>query len=387
MDIIIDPNLSAAEAEKRFCASMTPDQVKNAYDIMVPDPEAQGRGYDLRSLAFRNRVLYLHGGVTTESMNLLCMQIQYLCAPPVLKDPRRTRRIVLYVSSPGGSVTAGLLLKEYIRQVKEITNEPVYVIDQEQAASMGSSITQSASPGCRFGFVSTLHMIHESAYGLNGKASEHAEQVGMNIKLESQFWLGYEQAMLAHRELFYGDDPNNGVLRAQIRHFLLSQCKRRDTFLTASEAQKLGLLDFVITSNSDQIRYYKAMEIYMGLCRPGDDEETYCDLLDGAGQSQPFTFDRIKLSEEEQAKCREEGLRRLRKLRDASLAFCSQYDAELGTWFEDLNALNQLSVAAGNSASEDIGKRIDRVYSKKDGVSKEDLFSSKNPWYMGDGDE
>src|SRR5690606_35646559 len=137
------------------------------------------------------------------------------------------------------------------------------------------------------------HMIHESAYGKQGKASDHAEQVGMNIKLESQLWSSYEQAMLAHRDLFYGDDPNWPVLRARIRHFLMTQCKGRDTYLSAHEAQKYGLLHFVIPSNTDLAQYYDAMEIYMGLRHPDHEnraaDQKLCTLF--LGQSQPFVFD------------------------------------------------------------------------------------------------
>lgn len=378
-------NLSAAEAEKAFAMSMTDGQTQGAYDIMVPDPEAQGRGYDLRSLAFRNRILYLHGEVTAASMNLLAMQIQYLCTPKVLEIKNRPRRIVLYVSSPGGSVTAGLLLKEYIRQIKEITNEPVYVINQEVAASMGSSITQSASPGCRMGFLTTEHMVHESSYGQQAKASEIAERVGMNMRLESQLWTSYEQAILAHRELFYGDDPNDPVLRTQVRHFILTQSKGRDTFLSGNQAQKYGLLDFIVTSTTDQIRYYAAMEIYMGLRRA--DKDGYCDLLTGSGQSQLHTFDGVRMTDEEIEANRVEGLKRLRALRDQSLALCGGIDAEWDTWKADLNEMNQLSVAVGSGAGEGIEKRIDRVYSRKPGISRDDLFSAKNPFYMGSSDD
>lgn len=381
--------LTYDQVEKAFVDSMSAEHVAligsvvAAYDVVVSDPNAQGRGFDLRSLAFRNRILYLHGPVTTESMNLLVMQAQYLCSPAVLKQEtagkaRDTRRLIIYVNSPGGSVTAGLFFKECLRQIKEITNEPVYVINQECAASMGSSITQSASKGCRLGFIPTQQMIHESAYGMQGKASEHAERIGMNVKLESQLWSSYEQAILAHRELFYGDDENDPVLRAQVRHFILSQSKRRDTFFTGNEAQKYGLLDFVITNTTDQQRYYTAMEYYLGL--RSKDGMLLCDMYEG--QSQPFKFDGQDLTPEDAEELRAEGLRRLRELRDESIKVCDSIEADWNSWAADLNEFNSKLMGVGNGPGADAYAILNRLYKGKAGVTDEDLFSDKNPFYM-----
>lgn len=379
---IINPNISLEEAEKGFAALMTDEQAKGAYDVMVPDHDAQGRGYDLRSLAFRNRVLYLHGPVNEHSMNLLCMQLQYLCVPASLKQERRERRILIYVSSPGGSVWDGLLFMEYIRQVREATNEPVYVIDQSFAASMGSAITQAASPGCRMGFISTIHMIHESAYGKQGKTSTHAEEVGFTAKLEVQLWREYERAILDNRQLFFGDDINDPKLRAQVRYFLMTQVKRRDTFLTASQAQEYSLLDFVIPSNTLQVKYYHAMEVYLGLINPETNKP--CDLWEG--QSQPFTFAEQKLTDEDVEKQKALGLKLLRELRDQSAAFCAQRKKETDPWTEILEQLDRASYRAGNGISADIGKRIESIF-LKEGLSAEDLNGASSPFYVPPGSD
>ena len=234
-----------------------------AYRVAVPDNAFGGRGLDLPSLMFKQRILYLHGPVTQEAMHSLCMQVHYLCAEQVLKS-KRSMGISVYIDSPGGLVDWGLTFFDYLRQAEEITGEPVTIIIQTQGASMGSLLPQAATTGFRLMMPRSQMMIHALSSGSSGKLEEQAASLGESTARAIQLYEIYINKIVACRELFDGaeDTPE---LRAEIFGELLKLMENADTFLSPYEAMKLGLIDYVAHNETDQYYWYKMLQSYYGL--------------------------------------------------------------------------------------------------------------------------
>lgn len=79
-------------------------------------------------------------------------------------------RIIIVIQSPGGSVTAGLALIDFLRSLED--NE-VYTVSCGLTASMGAVIsTASAKKGNRYVLENTTYMIHQPSGGANGQSTD-----------------------------------------------------------------------------------------------------------------------------------------------------------------------------------------------------------------------
>ena len=103
-------------------------------DIYVPDSRGAGGGMtgfsdmvDERLL--RERIIWLEGEVRDENSNSIAKQLQVLAAD----DPEQD--ITLYINSPGGSITAGMVIYDAM----ELIPNDVATVAMGMAATMGSS--------------------------------------------------------------------------------------------------------------------------------------------------------------------------------------------------------------------------------------------------------
>ena len=286
------------ESDKAAAASAP----NGAYRIVVPDNAHGGRGFDLASIMFKNRFLYLEGPVSQEAVWELQKQIHYLCSSAVLwqkgkfgvpkKDEAgrdRIRRITLYIDSPGGYVDWGLELFDFIREAENITQEPVVVIMKTQAASMGSLLMQSGTDFMRLAFPRSLMMIHGLAYGMQGKLEQHMDQASGSVVRAAQLYQIYIDKMLqahigAGRLVDNGDGTLTNVAtgatatveerKRELLGWLKTHMENRDTFLKVSECLKHGLIDFVVFDEEEQMQYYDHVYWYLGLKRPAVEAAT-----------------------------------------------------------------------------------------------------------------
>ncbi len=129
--------------------------------------EKEGRGeraYDIFSRLLKDRIIFLAGPVTDESTNLIVAQMLFLAN----EDPDAD--INLYVSSPGGSVTAGLGVIDTMNFVP--CDVATFVIGQ--AASMGSLIACSGAKGKRCTLPHAKNLMHQPLLAgvLEGQATD-----------------------------------------------------------------------------------------------------------------------------------------------------------------------------------------------------------------------
>lgn len=111
---------------------------------------------------FMNRRIFLNGEVDGNMANDFLAQMLYL--EQVSDEP-----ITIYINSPGGRVTDGLMIYDAIQGCKT----PINMVCTGMAASMGAIILAGGQPGRRFILKHSKVMIHEPliAGGVGGSAT------------------------------------------------------------------------------------------------------------------------------------------------------------------------------------------------------------------------
>ncbi len=186
--------------------------------IVVEQTNRGERSYDIYSRLLKDRIIFL-GEVDDISANLVVAQMLFLEADDPDKD------ILLYINSPGGSVTAGMAIYDTMQYVKcEVSTICIGL-----AASMGAFLLAAGAKGKRKVLPNSEVMIHQPHGGARGQASDiaiHAEKI------------------LATKKLM------NKILSERTGQPLerIEKDADRDHFLTAKEALDYGLIDEIIAA-------------------------------------------------------------------------------------------------------------------------------------------
>lgn len=120
----------------------------------------------LDAMLLAQRIIFLNGEITTDSADLILKQLLYL------ESEDDHEPVKLIINSPGGSVSAGLMLYQQIKGMEL----PIDIYCTELAASMAAVILAGGRPGHRFIAKMGRTMIHEplissSRGGIGGSAS------------------------------------------------------------------------------------------------------------------------------------------------------------------------------------------------------------------------
>ena len=181
------------------------------------DPSA-----DIYKLLLKDRIVFLGAEVFDELANFVTAQMLYLDAEDSSKD------IMLYVNSPGGSVTAGMAIYDTMQFV----NADVGTVCVGLAASMGQFLLCAGTAGKRFALPHSRIMMHQPLGGIQGQAADIAIQAEQMI---------YVKKMLAERIAFH-----TGQTAEQI-----NTDSDRDRWFTADEAKDYGIIDNVIIGKGE----------------------------------------------------------------------------------------------------------------------------------------
>lgn len=109
-----------------------------------------------------NFIIWLNKSVDDDNMALICSQLLTLSA----KDPERD--IYLLINSPGGSVTAGVMLYD----VMESIPNDVATVALGMAASMGQFLLTNGAPGKRYIAKNARVLLHQPLGGYAGTSTE-----------------------------------------------------------------------------------------------------------------------------------------------------------------------------------------------------------------------
>jgi ATP-dependent Clp protease protease subunit len=175
------------------------------------------RGWDLFSRLLKDRIVFLGSPIDDAVANVVVAQLLFLES----EDPDRD--VMMYVSSPGGEVSAGLAIYDTMQTIRC----DVATFCLGQAASMASLLLAAGAPGKRSALPHARVMIHQPLAGLQGQATE--------IEIHA-------------RHILKTRDTING-LYARHTGQSAERIKRdteRDNFMSAAEAQAYGLIDQVL---------------------------------------------------------------------------------------------------------------------------------------------
>lgn len=186
---------------------------------MVIQQTAHGeRSFDIYSRLLNDRIIMLNGEVNDISANLIVAQLIYLESQDPDKD------IQLYISSPGGSVTAGMGIYDTMQYIKC----DVSTIAIGMAASMGAFLLAAGAPGKRLALPNAEIMIHQPSAETQGQITD------MNIHMERLMHLKERMNSLMAKHCNRTD-----VMK-------VAEAMERDNFMTAEQALNFGLIDKII---------------------------------------------------------------------------------------------------------------------------------------------
>ena len=184
----------------------------------VIEQTGQGeRSYDIFSRLLKDRIIFFGDEVNDQTASIIVAQMLFLESEDPDKD------IMLYINSPGGSITAGMAIYDTMNYIKC----DVSTICVGMAASMGAFLLSAGTKGKRLALPNSEIMIHQPLGGMQGQATDikiHADRI---IRMK---------------------DKLNKILSENTGRPLeeIARDTERDNFMSAQEALDYGLIDRII---------------------------------------------------------------------------------------------------------------------------------------------
>ncbi len=198
---------------------MTMSDLRNQLIPMVVEQTSRGeRAYDIYSRLLKDSIIFIGTPLEDAIANVVIAQMLFLEA----EDPDRD--IVLYINSPGGSISAGLAIYDTMRFIKP----DVQTVCIGQAASMAAVLLSAGTPGKRFSLPNSRIVIHQPLMsGLGGQATDidiHAREI---IRMRTRL----NEILVEH--------TGQSLKR-------ISDDTERDYIMTAEQSREYGIIDEVI---------------------------------------------------------------------------------------------------------------------------------------------
>ena len=196
---------------------MTSDNIRNIMPFVIETDGRRERSYDIYSLLLKERIIFLGTPIDAMVSNVIIAQLLFLAREDDEKD------IMMYINSPGGSVTAGLAIYDTMKLIKP----DVSTVCIGLAASMGTILLTGGEQGKRMALPNATIHLHQVMGGAEGQASDIEIQARETLRL---------QAIL--RNIL---TETTGQKMKQIE-----KDTDRDFWLDAPAAQKYGLIDRIL---------------------------------------------------------------------------------------------------------------------------------------------
>lgn len=174
------------------------------------------RSFDIYSRLLSDRIILLIGEIDDHISSLIISQLLYLDS--VSKD-----EIQLYISSPGGSITAGLAIFDTMRYIQAKVNTIVVGMAMSMAAFL-----LAAGTGKRYALPHAEIMIHQPYGGMQGVVSDIDIQAKRLLKTKDQ--MNRLLAELTHQPV------------EKIEHDT-----ERDYYMSGEEALRYHIIDEILS--------------------------------------------------------------------------------------------------------------------------------------------
>jgi len=140
------------------------NQINSQLVPMVVEQTSRGeRAYDIYSRLLKERIVFLGTAVYDEVASLIIAQLLFLESEDPDKD------IMIYINSPGGSVTAGLGIYDTMQYIRP----DISTICVGMAASMGQFLLTGGTSGKRISLPNSKILMHQPwAGGLQGQTTD-----------------------------------------------------------------------------------------------------------------------------------------------------------------------------------------------------------------------
>ena len=188
--------------------------------VVIEQSSRGERSFDIFSRLLRERIIFLGTPVDDMVANLIVAQLLLLDSENPEKD------IMLYINSPGGSVTAGLAIYDTMQHIRA----DVQTICLGQAASMGAFLLCSGAKGKRMALPHSRVLIHQPLGGAQGQATD--------IEIQAQEILRIKKTL-------------NEIMASNTGQSIkkIEKDTDRDYIMTPQEALDYGMIDKVITKD------------------------------------------------------------------------------------------------------------------------------------------
>jgi ATP-dependent Clp protease protease subunit len=191
--------------------------------IVIEQTNRGERSYDIYSRLLKDRIVFLDGEVNDHSASIIIAELLFLEA----EDPDRD--IMLYINSPGGSVTSGFAIYDTMQYIRC----DVSTICVGMAASMGAFLLAAGQKGKRKALPNAEIMIHQPSGGARGQATDVAIVAEQIIKTKAKL---------------------NRILAEHTGQPLekIAADVERDYYMDAEEAKAYGLVDEIVLSGKKE---------------------------------------------------------------------------------------------------------------------------------------
>ena len=186
--------------------------------VVIEQSSRGERSFDIFSRLLRERIIFLGTPIDDMVANLVVAQLLLLDSENPEKD------IMLYINSPGGSVTAGFAIYDTMQHIRA----DVSTICLGQAASMGAFLLSSGTKGKRMALPHSRVLIHQPLGGAQGQATDIEIQAAEIIRIKKSL-----NEILA---------SNTGQSIKKIE-----KDTDRDYIMTPQEALEYGMFDKVVS--------------------------------------------------------------------------------------------------------------------------------------------
>lgn len=194
--------------------------------VVIEQSSRGERSFDIFSRLLRERIIFLGTPIDDMVANLIVAQLLLLDSENPEKD------IMLYINSPGGSVTAGFAIYDTMQHIRA----DVSTICLGQAASMGAFLLSSGTKGKRMALPHSRVLIHQPLGGAQGQATDIEIQANEIIRIKKSL-----NSILA---------SNTGQPLKKIE-----KDTDRDYIMTPEEALEYGMIDKVVTVAPQEPKY------------------------------------------------------------------------------------------------------------------------------------
>lgn len=186
--------------------------------VVIEQSSRGERSFDIFSRLLRERIIFLGTPIDDMVANLIVAQLLLLDSENPDKD------IMLYINSPGGSVTAGFAIYDTMQHIRA----DVSTICLGQAASMGAFLLSSGTKGKRLALPHSRVLIHQPLGGAQGQATDIEIQANEILRIKKSL---------------------NSILSSNTGQPLkkIEKDTDRDYIMTPEEALEYGMIDKIIT--------------------------------------------------------------------------------------------------------------------------------------------